>query len=78
MKPIFNLTAIMIVSISIVSPLTKNLVQISHSPRDLANFLTCQFMPQIVKIKMNHLQDMGRRSNNLLPNWTKEQRNKFQ
>ena len=68
MKPRFNLAAIMIVGIPVVSPLTKNLEQISHSPRDLANLMTRQFMPQVVKIEMHHLQDMSGRSNNLLPN----------
>ena len=68
MKPRFDLTAIMIIGISIVSPLTKNLNQISHSPRDLANLMTRQFMPQIIEIEMHHLQDMSGRSDNLLPN----------
>ena len=54
MKPIFNLTTIMVVSISVISALTKNLEQISHSPRDLANFLACQFMAQVVEIEMDH------------------------
>ena len=73
MKPKFNLTAIMIVRISIVSPLTENLNQISYSPRDLANLMTRQFMPQVVEIEMHHLQDMSGRTNDLLPNQINEQ-----
>ena len=73
MKPRFNLTAIMIVGISIVSPLTENLNQISYSPRDLANLMTRQFMSQVVEIEMHHLQDMSGRTNDLLPNQVNEQ-----
>ena len=68
MKPRLNFTAIMIVGISVIPTLTKSLDQVSHSPRDLANLMTRQFMPQVIEIEMHHLQDMSGRSDNLLPN----------